>query len=62
VCSHGRAVNIMANQFECTQDGCDFMVRANSEDEVIQHVREHAQDKHGMSMQAADVRSGMESV
>ncbi|SEO54697.1 Protein of unknown function [Halogranum amylolyticum] len=49
----------MAKQFECTMEDCDFMIRANEEGEVIHIVREHAQDKHGMSISDKDVREGM---
>lgn len=50
----------MAQEFECTQQDCDFMVRANDEDEVINMVQEHAQEKHGMSMDRMDVQGAIE--
>ena len=50
----------MASQFECPQSGCSFMIRANDEDEIIQHVREHAQDKHGMAMDENDIRQNIQ--
>jgi predicted small metal-binding protein len=40
----------MARQFECFQDGCNFMVRADSEEEVVHLVQEHAQSAHGISI------------
>ena len=51
----------MTRQFECPQDGCEFMVRANDEDEVVDIVERHAQERHGMSMDESDIRSEMQS-
>ncbi|WP_158058670.1 DUF1059 domain-containing protein [Halorussus halophilus] len=50
----------MAHQFECTQQDCEFMVRANDENEVVDMVREHAQNKHGMSMDRGDIQNAMQ--
>ncbi|SIR51543.1 Predicted small metal-binding protein [Haladaptatus litoreus] len=49
----------MAQQFECTQQDCDFMVRANDENEVIEMVQEHAQNRHGMSMDRNDIEGAI---
>ena len=51
----------MANQFECPENGCDFMVRADDEREIIDMVERHAQNKHGMSMDESDIRDQMQS-
>lgn len=50
----------MAKQFECPQDDCQFMIRANEENEIVSHVRDHAQDKHGMSMDRGDIMNAMQ--
>jgi predicted small metal-binding protein len=50
----------MAQQFECTQQDCEFMVRANDEQEIVDMVQEHAQEKHGMSMDRNDVQGAIE--
>ena len=50
----------MAYQFECPQQGCEFMVRANDEDEVVDVAQEHARDKHGMSMSRDDIQGNVQ--
>lgn len=37
---------------------CDFMIRSEEEDELIQMVQDHAEDVHDMSMSAGDIREG----
>lgn len=49
----------MAQQYTCAE--CAFRVRSEDENELIDLVRTHADDKHDMSMSRQDVRSGMES-
>ena len=36
----------MANQFDCIVDGCEFMVRSEDEDEVVDMVQQHGQNHH----------------
>jgi predicted small metal-binding protein len=48
----------MAHQYECSE--CAFMIRSDDDDEVIDHVRTHAQDAHGMQVADDDVRAGWE--
>jgi predicted small metal-binding protein len=50
----------MTNRFDCTQEDCHFSVASDDEGEVIHVVREHAQDRHGMSVSDKDVRKGMQ--
>ena len=50
----------MAHQFECTQQDCDFMVRASDENEVVDMVQEHAREKHGMAMDRSDVENAIQ--
>ncbi len=50
----------MAREFQCT--ACEFMIRSENDDELIEFVREHANDTHDMTMSAADVREGWTEV
>lgn len=52
----------MTTQFSCTQEGCHFSVSSDDEGEIIHVVRDHAQDRHGMSVSDKDVRKGMKPV
>ena len=40
----------MAVKFECFQSGCEFTVGADSEDEVVHLVREHARRRHDLAL------------
>ncbi|MFC4359047.1 DUF1059 domain-containing protein [Halobium salinum] len=52
----------MPSKFECFQDGCNFMVRADSDDEVVHLVQEHAQFTHDLTLDdetiAAEIEHG----
>lgn len=50
----------MAHQYSCS--ACEFQVRSENEDEVIDLVRTHAQDMHDMSINESDVRDGIQTV
>ncbi|WP_082224655.1 DUF1059 domain-containing protein [Halolamina rubra] len=50
----------MAYQYECSD--CAFMVRSDDDDELIEHVQQHADGAHGMQVAPDDVRAGWESV
>ncbi|MBX0347376.1 DUF1059 domain-containing protein [Haloarcula pellucida] len=50
----------MAHQYSCS--ACDFMVRSESEDEVVELVQNHAGEKHDMTVGENDVRDGIENV
>ncbi|WP_436912109.1 DUF1059 domain-containing protein [Halosimplex marinum] len=45
----------MAYQVECSQ-GDDFMIKSEDEQEVIQHVKEHAREKHDTDLSDDDAR------
>jgi hypothetical protein len=49
----------MTRRFDCTREGCHFSVASDDEGEVIHVVREHARDRHGMSVGDMGVRAGM---
>lgn len=50
----------MAHQYTC--DACAFRVRSETDDELIEFVREHAQEQHDMNMSRQDIRDGWETV
>lgn len=52
----------MAKQYTCDVTDCAFQVRSENEDEMVQFVQEHAQNTHGMSTNADDIRGGMQTV
>ncbi|MFC6863715.1 DUF1059 domain-containing protein [Halomicroarcula sp. GCM10025817] len=50
----------MAHQYSCS--ACEFQVRSEDQDEVIELVRTHAQDMHDKSFSADQVRDGIQTV
>ena len=54
----------MAKELSCRDAGydCDFMIRSENEEELIQFVQEHARDIHDTEMSAADVRGVWQTV
>jgi predicted small metal-binding protein len=48
----------MVKQVSCREAGmdCDFLVRDENEDELIELVQRHAENTHGMEMSRSDVR------
>lgn len=50
----------MAREYSCSQ--CEFMIRSENDDELIEFVREHAEDAHDMSVSEDDIRSGWKMV
>lgn len=50
----------MAHQYGCSD--CQFMVRSENDDEVVEYVQQHAEKAHDMQVAADDVRAGWESV
>jgi predicted small metal-binding protein len=50
----------MSVQFECYQSGCDFLVRADTEDELVHLVQEHAERTHGLSIEHDAIVSEMD--
>ncbi len=41
----------MAFKFECFQDGCPFLVRADSTDEIVNLVENHAAYAHDLEIE-----------
>ena len=47
-------------EYACS--ACDFHVRSENEDELIEFVQEHAKSTHDMNMAPDEVRSGWQTV
>ncbi|WP_435359818.1 DUF1059 domain-containing protein [Haloarchaeobius sp. DFWS5] len=52
----------MVQEFACSMEECHFVVHSDSEDEIVSMVRKHAQDVHGMSMNAGEIKKGMKKM
>lgn len=54
----------MAREVACSDAGydCDFVVRSESESELIEMVRQHARETHDTELSADDVRGAMQTV
>jgi len=50
----------MVHQYSCS--ACAFQIRSEDDDELIDLVRTHADEKHDMSMSQDDVSGGWEDV
>lgn len=44
-------------QFECGAEHCEFLIRANDEDEIVAIVQRHAHRKHDRTVDEEYVRS-----
>jgi predicted small metal-binding protein len=45
---------------ECSQDD-EFMIQSDDESEVVEHVKQHASEKHGMDLSDDDAREMIHS-
>ncbi|WP_435334187.1 DUF1059 domain-containing protein [Haloarchaeobius sp. TZWWS8] len=52
----------MVKEFECTMEDCHFVIHSDSDDEIVSMVRKHAQDVHGMSMNAGQIKGGIKTL
>lgn len=52
----------MTFQFECFQEGCPFLVRAGSKDEIIYLVEEHAAFAHDLDIERDAIESEIERI
>ena len=50
----------MSSEFRCFQSGCELMVRADSEDEVVHLVQEHAQWRHEIELDGETIEEQIE--
>jgi len=48
----------MAREVACREAGydCDFVIRSENDDELIEFVQEHAQSTHDAELAAADIQ------
>ena len=51
----------MAYQVACSQED-SFMIKSEDEQEVMQHVKEHAEEKHDMALSDSEARDMIEQV
>ncbi|MFB6107499.1 MAG: DUF1059 domain-containing protein [Haloplanus sp.] len=54
----------MAKEIACRDAGydCDFMIRSENEDELIEFVQENAQKTHDADMSRSDIRGAWKTV
>ena len=54
----------MVKELSCRSAGydCDFMIRSENEDQLIEMVQQHAKETHDMDMSPADVRDLLKTV
>ena len=54
----------MANEIACRDAGydCDFMIRSENEDELIEFVQEHVRETHDAELSASDIRGAWSTV
>lgn len=54
----------MAKEIVCRDAGydCDFMVRSENEDELVEMVQKHAKDVHDTDMSRADITGAWKTV
>ena len=54
----------MTKQISCREAGfdCDFEVRSESDDEVIEFARQHAEQSHDMELSRSDLEEYLQEV
>lgn len=54
----------MAKEIVCRDAGydCDFMIRSENEDELVEFVQRHARDTHDTDMSRSDIESAWQTV
>jgi len=52
----------MAKEFECGAPECTFLIRTLDADEIVEHVRMHAAEKHDKEIDEARVRDRITTV
>ena len=50
----------MAHQYSC--GACEFQVRSEDQDEIVDLVQTHAKDMHDMDYSSDQIRDGIQSV
>lgn len=54
----------MVKEMSCRDAGmdCDFMIRSENENELIEFVQQHAEETHNEEMSRSDVRNALKTV
>ncbi|WP_336024386.1 DUF1059 domain-containing protein [Halobellus salinisoli] len=54
----------MAKEISCREAGydCDFMIRSEDENQLIEFVQEHARETHDTQMSPTDIRGAWKTV
>ncbi len=56
-----RKTDTMVHKFECFQEGCNFLVRADTVDEVVYMVQEHARREHDISLDESTIEGEVQT-
>jgi predicted small metal-binding protein len=51
----------MTSEFECGAPDCTFLIRTEDPDEIVDHVRLHAKEKHDRDVDVDRVRDRIRS-
>lgn len=49
----------MPHEFACTAGDCSFSITSDDDDEIVDHVRMHADEVHGREVEESDVLEGI---
>lgn len=54
----------MAKELSCRDAGydCDFVIRSENEDELVQMVQDHAKDVHDTNLSKSDITGAWKTV
>lgn len=54
----------MAKEVACRDAGydCDFMIRSENDDELVEMVQQHARDTHDTEMSKSDIQGAWKTV
>lgn len=52
----------MTYEFECGASNCTFLIRTEDKNEIVEHVRIHAREKHDRDVDEDHVRDRIQSV
>lgn len=52
----------MTKAFECGAPNCTFLIRTEDEDEIVEHVKLHAKEKHNRDVDEDHVRDRIHPV
>lgn len=52
----------MPSEFACGAPDCTFLIRTDDPDEIVEHVKMHAKERHDREVDEDHVRERIESV